>query len=336
MGTAVVAGIGGGFRRGRWRTPSSRSGSAAPTSGSAPARGSAAATSRPRDGRLRPGGRGGARALKSAGGGPADAVVLATATPDRPCPGTAPDVATRLGLWSAAAFDVAAVCSGFVYALAAGTGLIGAGIVGRVLVIGADVFSSILDPGDRATSVIFGDGAGAVVLRPGEPDEPGALGPFDLGSDGSGADLITVRAAGRGSGCPAPPPAQATTTSRWRQVGVLARRAADGPVVAGGAGPGGWRPDDLDHLVCHQANQRITDHLADELGLPRERALSNIADVGNTAAASIPLALDQGHADGRLREGPGPAHRVRRRPRLGSVTLRWPRLDGPAGGERHG
>ncbi|MCP9979074.1 hypothetical protein [Actinomadura madurae] len=180
----------------------------------------------------------GARALKSAGGGPADAVVLATATPDRPCPGTAPDVATRLGLWSAAAFDVAAVCSGFVYALAAGTGLIGAGIVGRVLVIGADVFSSILDPGDRATSVIFGDGAGAVVLRPGEPDEPGALGPFDLGSDGSGADLITVRAAGRGSGCPAPPPARRPLLRDGRQVGVLARRAADGPVVAGGAGPG--------------------------------------------------------------------------------------------------
>ncbi|URM95404.1 ketoacyl-ACP synthase III [Actinomadura madurae] len=280
----------------------------------------------------------GARALKSAGGGPADAVVLATATPDRPCPGTAPDVATRLGLWSAAAFDVAAVCSGFVYALAAGTGLIGAGIAGRVLVIGADVFSSILDPGDRATSVIFGDGAGAVVLRPGEPDEPGALGPFDLGSDGSGADLITVRAGGsrqRLSGT-APGPgdhyfAMAGKSVFWRAVQQMAQSSQAALDRAG------WRPDDLDHLVCHQANQRITDHLADELGLPRERALSNIADVGNTAAASIPLALDQGHADGRLREGDrvlltafggGLA--------WGSVTLRWPRLDGPAGGERHG
>ncbi|RKS79667.1 3-oxoacyl-[acyl-carrier-protein] synthase III [Actinomadura pelletieri DSM 43383] len=273
----------------------------------------------------------GARALKSAGGGPADAVVLATTTPDRPCPATAPDVATRLGLWSAAAFDVAAVCSGFVYGLAAGAGLISAGIASRVLVIGADAFSAILDPDDRTTSVIFGDGAGAVVLRSGEPDEPGALGPFDLGSDGGGTDLITVRAGGsrqRLSGVEPDPRDQYFTMAGksvfWRAVQQMAQSSETALNRAG------WRLEDLDHLVCHQANQRIIDHLADELGLPRERALSNIAEVGNTAAASIPLLLDQAHTAGTLR----PGDRVLLTAfggglAWGSVTLRWPSLDGP-------
>ncbi|WP_131741034.1 beta-ketoacyl-ACP synthase III [Actinomadura roseirufa] len=280
----------------------------------------------------------GARALKSAGGGEADAVVLATATPDHPCPATAPDVAARLGLWSTAAFDVAAVCSGFVYALAAGTGLISAGIARRVLVIGADVFSSILDPDDRTTSVIFGDGAGAVVLRPGDPAEPGALGPFDLGSDGAGAGLITVRAGGsrqRLSGAEPGPRehffAMAGKAVFWRAVQQMAQSAGAALDRAG------WRPRDVDRLVCHQANQRITDHLADELGLPRERALSNIADVGNTAAASIPLALDQARAAGRLR----PGDRVLLTAfggglAWGSVTLRWPSLGDGAGGAAAG
>ncbi|TDD80535.1 beta-ketoacyl-ACP synthase III [Actinomadura rubrisoli] len=271
----------------------------------------------------------GGRALKSAGGCDADAVVLATTTPDRPCPATAPDVATRLGLPGVAAFDVAAVCSGFVYALATGAGLIAAGIARRVLVIGADVFSSILDPADRSTSVIFGDGAGAVVLRAGSAGEPGELGPFDLGSDGGGADLITVPAGGsrqRLSGAePAPGQyyfAMAGKEVFWRAVQQMARSAQNAVDRAG------WRLEDVDHLVCHQANQRITDHLADELGLPRARAVTNIADVGNTAAASIPLALDQAHADGTLRTGDrvlltafggGLA--------WGSVTLRWPAID---------
>ena len=126
----------------------------------------------------------GFRALKSAGASDVDAVVVATTTPDRPCPATAPDVAGRLGLGPVPAFDVAAVCSGFVYSLAVASGFIAAGIAERVLVIGADAYSTILDPQDRTTRAVFGDGAGAVVLRAGTADEEGALGPYDLGSDG--------------------------------------------------------------------------------------------------------------------------------------------------------
>jgi 3-oxoacyl-[acyl-carrier-protein] synthase-3 len=136
----------------------------------------------------------GQRALKSAGFDAVDALILATTTPDRPCPATAPEVANRLGLGTITAFDIAAVCSGFVYALANGAGLIATGIADRVLVIGAEVFSAILDPSDRARRVIFGDGAGAFVLRAGDASEMGAIGPFTPGGDGRGFDLITVRA----------------------------------------------------------------------------------------------------------------------------------------------
>ncbi|MGW7595375.1 3-oxoacyl-ACP synthase, partial [Streptomyces rubiginosohelvolus] len=136
--------------------------------------------------------RAGLAALKSAGGGQVDALVLATTTPDRRCPATAPEVAARLGLGEAAAFDVSAVCTGFLYGLATGAGFLAAGLADRVLVIAAEAFSTLLDPDDRTTLPIFGDGAGAVVLRRGRADEPGAVGPMVLGSDGERSGLITV------------------------------------------------------------------------------------------------------------------------------------------------
>jgi 3-oxoacyl-[acyl-carrier-protein] synthase-3 len=270
----------------------------------------------------------GERALKSSDEPIVDALVLATTTPDRICPATAPSVASRLGLCDVAAFDVAAVCSGFIYALASATGLICSGVADRILVIGAEVFSTIIDPADRSTSVIFGDGAGAVVLRAGHADEPGALGPFDLGSDGSGRDLITVPAGGseqRLSGrSPEPGDYFFTMAGKevfWRAVERMGRSAQD--VVD----RLGWSVADIDHLVCHQANLRITHSLADELGIARERCVSNIAQVGNTAAASIPLALDQSHEQGRLREG----ERVVLTAfggglSWGSTALTWPQL----------
>ncbi|GGZ01606.1 beta-ketoacyl-ACP synthase III [Streptomyces olivaceoviridis] len=242
----------------------------------------------------------GRRALKSAQCDEADAVVLATSTPDMPCPATAPEVADALGLAGVPAFDVGAVCAGFVYALATGAGLISTGIAERVLVIGADTFSTILDPTDRTTRAIFGDGAGAVLLRQGEPGEPGALGPFDLGSDGSLSQLITVPAGGsrqRASGVPAaerdhyftmqgkPVFKQAVTRMTESSRSVLARA--------------GWTADDVDRVVAHQANARILAALADSLGLPPHKIASNIDRVGNTVAASIPLAL----ADADLRTG---------------------------------
>ncbi|WP_051707760.1 MULTISPECIES: beta-ketoacyl-ACP synthase III [unclassified Streptomyces] len=271
----------------------------------------------------------GAKALKSSGEPSVDAVIVATTTPDRPCPATAPVVAARLGMTGTAAYDVSAVCTGFVYALATAAGLIHAAVADRVLVIGAETFSTLLNPDDRSTSVIFGDGAGAVVLRSGSPAEPGALGPFDLGSDGEGEDLITVPAGGsrqRLSGA-APGPGEEFFTMRGKEVfrHAVHRMTGSAKAVLDRAG---WTVDDVDHLVGHQANLRITQHVAEGLGLPRERCFHNIAEVGNTAAASIPLALDQAHAQGVLRPG--------RRVLLtafgggltwGSAVLTWPRLD---------
>jgi len=242
----------------------------------------------------------GRRALKSAQTEHADAVVLATTTPDRPCPATAPEVAGRLGLTGAAAFDVNAVCAGFVYALATGGGLIASGVAERVLVIGADTFSTLLAPGDRTTAVIFGDGAGAVLLRRGEPEEPGALGPFDLGSDGSRHDLITVRAGGsqqRASGESALPEEHFLSMAGRPVFKHAVTRMTES--VQRLLAEAGWRTADVDRFVAHQANARILAALAESLELPEEKVVSNIDRVGNTVAASIPLAL----ADGGLRAG---------------------------------
>ncbi|WP_019359839.1 beta-ketoacyl-ACP synthase III [Streptomyces sp. AA1529] len=246
----------------------------------------------------------GSRALKSSGDPHVDALVVATTTPDRPCPATAPTVAGKLGLGHAAAFDVSAVCSGFLYGLASGAGLIAGGIAERVLVIGAETFSRILNPADRSTSVIFGDGAGAAVLRAGSTAEEGALGPFDLGSDGEGADLITVPAGGPPpeGAWPDPVPDDYYFTMQGKRVFWLAVQRM-GQSAQAVLDRSGWRADEVDHLVAHQANHRITQRLADEIGLPRERAVSNIAEVGNTAAASVPLALVHAHAAGTLRPG---------------------------------
>jgi 3-oxoacyl-[acyl-carrier-protein] synthase III len=246
----------------------------------------------------------GARALKSSGESSVDAVLIATTTPDRPCPATAPEVASRLGLLGVAAFDVAAVCTGFIYALASATGLIAASVAERVLVIGAETYSSILNPLDRGTAMIFGDGAGAVVLRAGDPAEPGALGPFDLGSDGEGSDLITVPAGGsrqRLSGAPEVPDDRYFTMA-GREVFLQAvLRMADSSLAV--LERAGWQVADVDRLVSHQANARIMNQLADRLGIERTRVVSNIDRVGNTAAASIPLALAAGVADGAVRPG---------------------------------
>ncbi|MEY9908398.1 3-oxoacyl-[acyl-carrier-protein] synthase-3 [Catenulispora sp. MAP12-49] len=270
----------------------------------------------------------GARALKSAEASAVDAVVLATATPDRPCPATAPDVAARLGLGGIAAFDVAAVCSGFVYGLWVAAGAIATGAE-RVLLIAADTFSTITDPADRATRVIFGDGAGAVVLRRGTAGEPGALGPIDLGSDGTQAELIMIP--GGGSLRPAgTPDGQASPyfTMRGRTVFRIAveRMTASSRTVLARAG---WSADDVDLLVAHQANARITEALGERLGIAAACRASNIAKVGNTASASIPLALADAAAQGTLR----PGHRVLMTAfgggaAWGSAALVWPDLAG--------
>jgi 3-oxoacyl-[acyl-carrier-protein] synthase-3 len=245
----------------------------------------------------------GAAALKSAGVDSVDLVVLATTTPDHPCPATAPAVARRLGLGQVAAFDLSAVCSGFVYGLATVAGFVGGGLVERALLIGADTFSTILDPADRGAVAVFGDGAGAVVLRRGDADEPGALSAFDLGSDGDLTDVITVRAGGSryplGDG-------PVTGEHRFAMQGRAVYRHAVRQMAGSSRAvlrQVGWAPEDVDLFVGHQANRRILDAVGAELGIPAERVFVNVDRVGNTVAASIPLALADAVADGVLGTG---------------------------------
>ncbi|MFJ5231270.1 beta-ketoacyl-ACP synthase 3 [Kitasatospora sp. NPDC088391] len=242
-----------------------------------------------------------AAAIESAATGPGgkdertdaapDFVLLATTTPDHPCPATAPAVAHRLGLGDVPAFDVSAVCSGFLYALATADALIRAGACRRPLVIGADTYSTIVDPTDRDTAAIFGDGAGAVLLAAAAPGTPGELRATDLGSDGGGAALITVAAGGARH----PDRQRLDPGAHWFR---MQGRAVYGQAVrhltasAGRAlDRAGWKPADLGAFVAHQANQRILDAVAERLALPAAARFGNLRDLGNTAAASIPLVL---------------------------------------------
>ncbi|MCK7626015.1 ketoacyl-ACP synthase III [Streptomyces sp. RS10V-4] len=249
----------------------------------------------------------GARALRSAGVTRADAVVLATTTPDHPCPATAPDVAARLGLANAAAFDIAAGCSGFLYATTVAAGLIRSGTAGRVLVIGAETMSAVIDPADRSTAPIFGDGAGAAVLEAGRPGRPGALGEVAWGSDGARSDAIVIPVGGSRNrdGRDAAPRSERHVRMRGNEVlrHAVRRMTAAATCAAAAAG---WQPRDIDRLIVHQANARISAAVSDALGIPPERVPSNIASVGNTAAASVPLLLADAAAEGSLR----PGHRV--------------------------
>ncbi len=240
-------------------------------------------------------------ALKSAGVAPdeVDLIVLATATPDQTFPATATRVQARLGVPHGAAFDVQAVCSGFIYALAVADNFVRLGQAGTALVIGAETFSRILDWTDRSTCVLFGDGAGAVVLRaaeePGTAQDRGILSTH-LHSDGRHCDLLYVDGG----------PSSTRTVGHLRMVGKEVFRHAVvnlAAVVNEALIANGLEPDDIDWLVPHQANQRILDSTARKLGLPIERVISTIARHANTSAASVPLALAEAVAEGRIRRG---------------------------------
>lgn len=270
----------------------------------------------------------GRRALKSADDSQVDAVVLATTTPDHLCPATAPAVAARLGLGGVAAFDVSAVCTGFLYGLATAAGLIASGMAERVLLIAADAFTTIIDPADRSTAVIFADGAGAVVLRAGTADEPGAIGPIVLGSDGDNAELITVPGGGsrhrsdRRAAQPGDEYFQMAGRATYRHAVERMTEASRQAV-----GTAGWEIGQLDRFAAHQANARILQAVAERLDIPVERRLSNIERVGNTGAASIPLLLAQAAERGELR----PGHRVLLTAfggglAWGATTVTWPDL----------
>jgi 3-oxoacyl-[acyl-carrier-protein] synthase-3 len=248
----------------------------------------------------------GARALSSAGSGLADALLLATSTPDYQIPASAPAVAARLGLSGVAAFDINAVCSGFVYALAVGAGMIAGGLADRVLVIGADQFSGLLRPDDQVIRPLFGDGAGAVVLRSGRADEQGALTAFDLGSEGELDELLYLPGGGARQRARESGPQQqaegyylemdgrAVFVNAVRRMAESSRRVLERV---------GRTPAEVDRVVGHQANVRVLRAVADQLDLPEERLVVNLDVVGNTSAASIPLALAHGAAAERLEPG---------------------------------
>jgi 3-oxoacyl-[acyl-carrier-protein] synthase-3 len=249
----------------------------------------------------------GRRALTSAGLEHVDALVVATTSADRICPAVAPEVAFRLGLGTIAAYDITSACSGFLYGLATCSGLIASGQAERVLLIGSEAFTPFVNPRDRVTRPIFGDGAGAVVLRKGAADEPGALGPIDLGSDGSLADLLAIDAGGsrqRSSGLGF----DTVATDDWylhmdgRRIFVqaVARITQSAQVVLRRIG---WSCDDVDWFMGHQANIRILRAVAEELLLAEGKVATNIQCLGNTLAASIPLLLNDAAARGDLKPG---------------------------------
>ncbi|UMP06847.1 beta-ketoacyl-ACP synthase III [Amycolatopsis sp. EV170708-02-1] len=276
----------------------------------------------------------GSRALRSAEVSKVDAVVLTTSTPDRPLPATAPVVAARLGLGTVPAFDVSAVCSGFLYGLFVASGLVAAGNVDQVLLVATEVYSSIVDPLDRSTAVIFGDGAAAVVLRAGVAGEYGALGPVVLGSDGESESLIQIPAGGSRQRTPKVPGDGYFQMAGHEVFRQAVRRMSE--VSRQALGAAGWQPADVDRLVAHQANARIIGVLGDELGLPPDRVLSNIETVGNTGSASIPLLLAQAAADGLLTLG----QRVLLTAfggglAWGATTLTWPGVPAVRPSEHH-
>ena len=244
------------------------------------------------------------RALAAAGSPLVDVVLVATSTPDHPMPAMAPRLATRLGQGGAAAFDVAAACSGFVYGLATAAGLVGSGLAGRVLLVAAEVYSTLTDPADRSAGAVFADGAGAVVLRRGEQGEPGSLLAFDLGSDGSGHDLIEVP--GGGARDRAEPGRYGPADRYFRMNGrevfqhAVTRMTESSRAALKNAG---WAAAEVDRFVAHQANARILSAVGERLGIPAERHVGNIARVGNTGAASIPLALAEAASRSELHPG---------------------------------
>ena len=241
------------------------------------------------------------QALSAAGmdAGQLDAIVLATATPDQTFPSTATRVQHALGMNQGFAFDIQAVCAGFIYALANANGLILSGMADRVMVIGAETFSRILDWEDRSTAVLFGDGAGALILEraegTGATSDSGVLGTC-LHSDGAHNRILYV------SGGPSETRDAGVLKMEGREVfkHAVVKLAAVADEVMEKAGV---TSDEIDWIVPHQANLRIIESTAKKAAIPMEKVIVTVQNHGNTSAASIPLALSCGIADGRIKPG---------------------------------
>jgi 3-oxoacyl-[acyl-carrier-protein] synthase III len=232
------------------------------------------------------------QALEQAGsdGTDVDLLIVATVTPDMMFPSTSALLADELGAKDAAAYDLSAGCTGFMYALAQAYGMVASGLARRALVVGGDVLSRILDWTDRSTVVLFGDGAGAVVLEPSE--EEGFL-VFELGADGAGGAHLWLP----GSGSRKFEDPDKYVKMNGREVFKFAT-SAQAVLERYGASI-----EDVDVYVPHQANVRIIDHATKKLGIPSDRVVINVDRYGNTSSGSIPLALAEAQADGRLQPG---------------------------------
>jgi len=236
-------------------------------------------------------------ALADAGVEPADIdlLICATVTPDMMFPTSSALLADTLGMPNAAAYDLLAGCTGFVYAIAQAYGMLASGLSRRALVVGGDVLSKILDWEDRSTLVLFGDGAGAVVM---EPVESGGFLGFELGADGGGGENLWYP----GSGSRSFDNPEAMLKMNGREVFKFATRimvySAKQLLPACGK-----TVDDVDVYIPHQANKRIIDYAVAKLGIPSEKTIVNVDRYGNTSSGSIPLALEDARVEGRLHEG---------------------------------
>jgi 3-oxoacyl-[acyl-carrier-protein] synthase III len=237
------------------------------------------------------------RALEMAKVDPAsiDLLIVATVTPDMAFPSSAAILADQLGMPDAAAYDLSAGCTGFVYAIAQAHGMLASGLAKRALVIGADVLSKILDWTDRSTLVLFGDGAGAVVLE--EVEQGGFIG-FELGADGAGGANLWLP----GSGSRRFEDPEKFVKMNGREVFKFATRVMVSSAEAI-LDECGKTIDDVDVYVPHQANVRIIDHAVKKLGVAPEKTVINVQRYGNTSSGSIPLALADAADDGRLEPG---------------------------------
>ncbi len=227
-----------------------------------------------------------------------DLIVLGTTTPDRVYPSTACQLQARIGALGCPAFDVQAVCSGFVYALGVAESFIRAGTARKALVVGADVHSKLLDWTDRTTCVLFGDGAGAVIVE--ASDEPGILS-TKLHADGSCEHLLYVDGS-VAEGYDNPSQSAAHVKMQGNEVFRRAVKAL-GQIVVDTLAANGLEKSDIDWLVPHQANRRIIEAMAKKLAMPMERVVMTVGEHGNTSAASVPLALDTAVRDGRIKRG---------------------------------
>ncbi|MDT3426367.1 3-oxoacyl-[acyl-carrier-protein] synthase-3 [Paenibacillus forsythiae] len=244
------------------------------------------------------------RALASAGLKPEelDLIIVATITPDTIFPSTACVLQDKLGAKGAAAFDLSAACSGFVYSLATAVGFIQNGMYNNALIIGADTLSRITDYTDRNTCVLFGDGAGAVVI--GEVPKGRGFQSFDLGAEGAGGPLLKLE--GGGSRLPA---TVETVEGKKHFIYMNGREVFKFAVRVMGAatekvlGKAGLAKEDIDLFIPHQANIRIIQSAMQRLDLPPEKCVINVDKYANTSAASIPLALVEAAEEGRMKEG---------------------------------